>query len=130
VAGLTWERVLRSPANGALLNERQIGDSVKAGDVIARVDGYAVKAAVSGVLRGLAYPGSPVIAGQKVGDIDARGDPAVCHTLSDKTRAISGAALEMILSFSVRGECGGTGLSNGTPYLTRRSPCRATAIST
>ena len=53
----------------------------------------------SGVLRGLVYPGSQVVVNQKLGDIDPRGDPAYCHTLSDKTRTISGAALEIILSF-------------------------------
>jgi xanthine dehydrogenase accessory factor len=99
VEGFTHERVLRAPADGTLRAERRIGDMVKAGDVIATVAGQAVTAAIGGVLRGLVYPESPVVVGQKVGDIDPRGDPVYCRMLSDKTRTISGAALEIILSF-------------------------------
>jgi len=99
IAGFTHERVLRSPADGTLQPQRRIGDIVKAGDTIATVAGQAITAAIPGVLRGLVYPGSQVVVNQKLGDIDPRGDPAYCHTLSDKTRTISGAALELILSF-------------------------------
>ena len=75
IAGLTHQRVLRSPADGTLQPHRRIGDIIHAGDLIATVSG------------------------QPIPDIDPRGDPAYCHTLSDKTRTISGAALEIILSF-------------------------------
>ena len=99
IAGFAGERVLRSPAHGTLHAERQLGDLVKAGDVIGTVAGQAITAAIPGVVRGLAFPGSPVVVRQKVGDIDPRGDPSFCRTLSDKTRTISGAALEIMLSF-------------------------------
>jgi xanthine dehydrogenase accessory factor len=99
IAGYTRERVLRSPANGTLHAQRQLGDMVKAGEVIATVASQPLTATISGVLRGLVYPNSPVVVNQKVGDIDPRGEPAYCHTLSDKTRTISGAALEIIVSF-------------------------------
>ncbi|UCG31739.1 MAG: EF2563 family selenium-dependent molybdenum hydroxylase system protein [Phycisphaerales bacterium] len=98
-AGITRERVLRSPADGTLQVKRELGDVVSAGDVIGTVAGRAISAAIGGVVRGLAFPGSPVIVDQKIGDVDPRGDPSFCHTLSDKTRTISGAALEIILSF-------------------------------
>ena len=99
IAGFAHQRLLRSPADGTLHPQRRLGDVVKAGDVIGAVAGEAIIAAIPGVLRGLAFPGSPVVVNQKVGDIDPRGDLAYCHTLSDKTRTISGAALEIILSF-------------------------------
>ena len=99
IDGVTYERLLRSPADGALRTESRIGDLVVAGDVIATVVGKPITAAIPGVLRGLVYPGSPVVANQKVGDIDPRGDPAYCRMLSDKARTISGSALEIILSF-------------------------------
>jgi xanthine dehydrogenase accessory factor len=99
VAGFTHQRVLRSPADGVLQGRRKIGDMVEAGDVIATVSGQAMVAAIPGLLRGLVFPGSEVVANQKVGDIDPRGDPIYCHTLSDKTRTISGAALEIIQSY-------------------------------
>ena len=56
-------------------------------------------AAIPGVLRGLLLHGSTVTTNQKLGDIDPRGVRSYCYTLSDKTRTISGAALEIILSF-------------------------------
>ncbi len=99
IAGLTHQRVLRSPADGTLQPHRRIGDIIHAGDLIATVSGQPIPATIPGVLRGLVYPGSQVVVNQKLGDIDPRGDPAYCHTLSDKTRTISGAALEIILSF-------------------------------
>jgi xanthine dehydrogenase accessory factor len=99
IAGFTHQRVLRSPADGTLHAQRIIGDLVKPGEVLATVGDQPITAAIPGVLRGVVYPESPVVLNQKVGDIDPRGDPAFCHTLSDKTRTISGAALEIILSF-------------------------------
>jgi xanthine dehydrogenase accessory factor len=102
IAGVARERVLRSPADGTLQVERELGDVVRAGDVIATVAGRAVHTTIAGVVRGLSFPGSPVVVNQKIGDVDPRGDPSFCHTLSDKTRTISGAALEIILSFRGR----------------------------
>ncbi len=99
IGGFAHERVLRSPADGTLDAARRLGDVVGVGEVIGTVAGRPIAAAIPGVVRGLAYPGSPVVAGQKVGDIDPRGEPAYCRTLSDKTRTISGAALEIVLSF-------------------------------
>ncbi|HVP12577.1 MAG TPA: selenium-dependent molybdenum cofactor biosynthesis protein YqeB [Phycisphaerae bacterium] len=98
IEGFTYQRLLRSPTDGTLVARHRIGDVVQAGDVIATVADQPITAAIPGVLRGLVYPGSPVVADQKVGDIDPRGDPAYCRMLSDKTRTISGAALEIILS--------------------------------
>lgn len=99
IVNFTHQRVLRSPADGPLHGERRIGDMVQAGDLIATVTGVPITAPIPGVLRGLAFPASPVVLNQKVCDIDPRGDPAYCHSLSDKTRTLSGAALEIILSF-------------------------------
>lgn len=99
IGGYSAERVLRSPASGAVAAEAEIGDLVQAGDRLATVDGAPVLAGVSGVLRGLIRPGSRVVQGQKLGDVDPRGDRAACFTLSDKARTISGAVLETILSW-------------------------------
>ena len=88
-----------APTSGTLLARRDIGDPVKAGDLIGTVGSRKISAPISGVVRGLVLPGSEVTTGQKLGDIDPRGDPTFCYTLSDKTRTISGAALEIIISF-------------------------------
>jgi xanthine dehydrogenase accessory factor len=99
IGGFTHQRLLRSPADGTLDAHYRIGDLVQAGDAVAHVAGQPLTAAISGVLRGLVRSGSQVVVRQKLGDIDPRGDPAYCRMLSDKTRTISGAALEVILSF-------------------------------
>jgi xanthine dehydrogenase accessory factor len=89
-AGFTVERVLRAPCEGTFTGERRIGDAVEAGEVVAFVAGELVMAKISGVLRGLLADGLPVKAGMKVGDVDPRGVPEHCFTISDKARAIGG----------------------------------------
>lgn len=97
VRGFTVERVLRSPADGPWIPEKDIGAMVGAGDEIGSVLGLTVKAAVGGVLRGLIRPGIWVRKGLKIGDIDPRGNPEYCRTISEKALAVAGGVLEGIL---------------------------------
>jgi xanthine dehydrogenase accessory factor len=95
--GFTVERVLRAPCEGIFTGKRRIGDPVKAGEAVASVAGEPVVANISGVLRGLLADGLSVKAGAKVGDVDPRGVPEHCFTISDKARAIGGGVLEAVL---------------------------------
>ncbi|EGO61787.1 hypothetical protein [Acetonema longum] len=95
------ERLLRSPAAGRFQGTRHIGDVVSAGETVAYVDGRAVTAQITGVLRGLLQDGLTVTAGMKVGDIDPRCKREHCYTISDKARAIGGGVLEALLSLGV-----------------------------
>lgn len=97
IAGFTTERVLRSPAAGTFVSPLQIGQRVRAGDVVGCVGEAPVTAAIDGVLRGLIGSDTQVRAGTKVGDIDPRGKAEHCDSISDKARAIAGAVLEGIL---------------------------------
>lgn len=99
IGGYTTERLLRSPQAGVFTSIAKIGDAVRAGEAVARVDGAEVTSAIDGVLRGLLRDGIEVSAGFKVGDVDPRAEPAHCHTISDKSRAIGGGALEAIMMF-------------------------------
>jgi len=96
VGGESKRRLLRAPAKGKIVPLHQIGDLVKAGEIIAEVEGIPLKAEISGVLRGLIYPQSWVTKGMKVGDIDPRGIREYCFTVSDKARSIGGAVLEAV----------------------------------
>jgi xanthine dehydrogenase accessory factor len=96
VGGESKRRLLRAPAEGKIVPLCKIGDLVKAGEVIAKVEGVPLKAEISGVLRGLIYPESWVTKGMKVGDIDPRGIREYCFTVSDKARSLGGAVLEAI----------------------------------
>ncbi len=92
------ERALYAPANGRVAGSKAIADHVKEGEVIAEIDGQAVKAPFTGVLRGLIHPEVEVKQGMKIGDLDPRDDPQVCNHVSDKALAIGGGVLEAILS--------------------------------
>lgn len=95
--GFTTERVLRSPANGFLESELQIGELVSAGQVLGYVAGQPVIAQINGVLRGWIHPKVELKRGMKIGDIDPRMKQVYCQTISDKGRGLAGAVLEAIL---------------------------------
>jgi len=95
---LRSERVLYAPATGILTATIEIGDVVSTGQLIASVEGYEIRAAFPGVLRGLVHPGVRVEAGMKIGDVDPRGERSHCFTASDKALAIGGGVLEAILA--------------------------------
>jgi xanthine dehydrogenase accessory factor len=97
IAGYGIERVLRATADGIFHNVRSIGDRVAPGDVIAEVEGKPVKTVIAGVVRGLLREGIQVTEGLKSGDVDPRAKREACFTISDKARALGGAALEAIL---------------------------------
>ena len=92
------QRVLRAPADGEFVAHTEIGQHIESGEVIAEVAGEKVIAPFPGVLRGLLHPGLMVPRGLKIGDIDPRDDPRLCHLVSDKSLSVGGGVLEAILS--------------------------------
>jgi xanthine dehydrogenase accessory factor len=102
IGGYTHERVLVAPVGGRFESRREIGDLVTAGDVIGAVAGQEIRAGTSGVIRGLIFAGLEVTAGQKLGDVDPRGEPSFCAAISDKARAISGGVLEIVVAHARR----------------------------
>ena len=99
IAGESKKRLLRAPAEGIFIPEHKIGDLVQTGDTIAMVSDIPLKAQLSGVIRGLIYPNTPVTEGMKVGDIDSRGIKDYCFTVSDKALSVGGGVLEAICSY-------------------------------
>ena len=103
IAGYGKERVIHAPAAGIMKNHSRIGEIVEKGQIIASIDEVPVKAALTGVLRGLLRDGYPVTEGFKIADIDPReSEQKNCFTISDKARCIAGSVLEGILSRSER----------------------------
>ena len=99
IAGFGKERVIHAPAEGKRINCSRIGDLVEKDQIIAYVGEVPVRAALSGVLRGLLREGYPVTEGFKIADIDPReSQQKNCFTISDKARCIAGSVLEGILS--------------------------------
>lgn len=109
IAGYSSERLLRSPGRGIFSALNEIGDFVENGRTVATVEGVPVKAAISGVLRGILKSGLFVGEGMKVGDIDPRGLRENCYTISDKSRAVAGGALEAAM-FLLGLKCRGKGV--------------------
>jgi len=101
IGGFGLERLLRAPHGGIVRHETFIGATVKKGDVVLRVDGSPVTAAIDGIVRGLIRE-VHVTSGTKLGDIDPRGDISYCHTISEKARAIAGGVLEAVTGWGSR----------------------------
>jgi xanthine dehydrogenase accessory factor len=122
LAGQDAQRAVRAPVAGIFYAQRRIGDHVKAGDVIGRVItvdvsltdsaagrlaaidrdasqplGIVVKTKLDGVLRGVLHDGLKVAANLKIADVDPRGEAENCFTVSDKSWAVGGGALEAVL---------------------------------
>ncbi len=90
---------MRAPEAGIFTTLKKIGDLVTAEDVIGKVGSSDVRTQITGVLRGLIRNDIEVAKGTKLGDIDPRGKPAYCDTVSEKARILGGAALQIILSY-------------------------------
>lgn len=99
IGGYSRERVFRAPKEGQFKTSKDIGEYVKAGDIVAIVDDYPVKVEIDGIIRGILADGTIVYKGMKAGDVDPRGKKEYCYTISDKGRTIAGGVLEAILSF-------------------------------
>jgi len=97
IGGRDAQRVLRAPADGSVVNLREIGSIVREGEPVARVGDLAVRAPFHGCLRGLIHDGLFVPKGLKIADVDPRGERKYASTVSDKARAVGRAVLEAAL---------------------------------
>ena len=116
IGGYAGERVMRAPADGVFEPCVEIGATVRAGDVCARVAGEPMRATIDGVVRGLLQAGVRVTAGMKSGDVDPRCHPEYIETSSDKALAVGGGVLEAILALS-GGAADDRGEKNDAPAL-------------
>ncbi len=102
IAGFGRERVVHAPAAGCIEPERDIGDTVAKGDILAYISSenglVPVISPLCGVLRGMIHPGYKVADGMKIADVDPRkSERKNCFTISDKSRAIGNSALHALL---------------------------------
>jgi xanthine dehydrogenase accessory factor len=97
IDGLTSERVVHSLGDGLFVTEREIGEQVAAGEVVASVGGQAVKAPIGGVVRALLRSGVQVKEGTKLVEIDQIATKEICYSIRARVRAIAGGVLEAIL---------------------------------
>lgn len=98
IGGQSHKRVVYPPCAGIFRAALAIGDLVNEGDMLGSVDDTPVLARTSGVVRGLLHDGLPVTPAIKVADVDPRGVVAHCFSVSDKSLAIGGGALEAVVA--------------------------------
>lgn len=101
IGGYTNERILRAPCDGLFIPSSEIGSIVKKGDVCGYVSELPVISQIDGVVRGLLQVGVYTTTGMKVGDVDPRGVPEYCMSVSDKARSIGGGVLEAIMHLNL-----------------------------
>jgi xanthine dehydrogenase accessory factor len=98
VGGEAVWRVVRAPVAGTFIGLKRIGDRVHAGEIVGQVNGHPVMVELTGVMRGLLASGLKVQAGMKLGDVDPRGDLALCYHVSDKAWKVADGASYAILT--------------------------------
>jgi xanthine dehydrogenase accessory factor len=97
IQGLTTERALHAAEDGLFQSDRDIGEMIGAGEVVASVAGEPVKAEIGGIIRALLRSGVEVTKGTKLGEIDPTGNIEDCYTIRPRMRAIAGGVLEAIM---------------------------------
>lgn len=102
VAGHGADRVLRAPTTGTFIGTRDIGDDIRAGDILGYVADQPLLGPFDGCLRGLIQTGLVVRQGMKIGDVDPRATREHCFTISDKALAVGGGVLEASLFLLAR----------------------------
>jgi len=107
VGGQTSRRVVYSPAAGHLAARRAIGDLVAEGEVLGTVAGLEVRSGLEGRVRGLVHPRAELSPGEKVGDVDPRGQEADPARITDKALAVAGGVLEALLNAGITPATGG-----------------------
>jgi xanthine dehydrogenase accessory factor len=104
LGGIGGERFAIASASGAWHTECRLGQPVRAGEEIGRVGEQAVRAPISGFLRGLARDGVAVSAGRRLAEVDPRAEPDV-FGLGERPRAIANGVVEALgLSFDAAGQ--------------------------
>ena len=98
-------RVIKAPCDGVFHPLVEIGAAVEKGNPVAEIrnqllcgESAPITATIDGIVRGVLYAGLNVKSGLKVMDIDPRGNPAHCFSVSDKALSIAGGVLEAILT--------------------------------
>ncbi len=74
---------------GRFATSRRIGDRVAEGEVVGALATVAVRAPISGVLRGLSARGARIAPGDLIVEVDPRGDPVLCFGLDGRALALA-----------------------------------------
>jgi xanthine dehydrogenase accessory factor len=82
---------------GVFTTEREVGESVKKGDLLGKLGEEEIIAPLSGVIRGVLRSEMRVLPKTRLIEIDSFNSPESCREMRDAMRAISGGVLEAIM---------------------------------
>jgi len=77
-----------------------IGESIRAGAVVAQIDDTPLLAPLDGLIRGLTRDGVTVTIGLKVIEIDPRGQDAVVTGLGERPARIADGVLRTVMCYA------------------------------
>jgi xanthine dehydrogenase accessory factor len=89
LGGAGRERYVYAPCAGRLETRRRIGERVATGEIVAAIGDHPLAAPLAGTLRGLSARGARIAQGQKVVEVDPRGDPALCFGIGARPQRIA-----------------------------------------
>lgn len=96
VLGHGRERYGYAPRAGVWRTTLEIGDGVRAGQALGRIDDAELRAVIDGVVRGITRDGVRVSAGAKVADVDPRGERAEVSGIAERPRRIAEGVLAAV----------------------------------
>jgi xanthine dehydrogenase accessory factor len=96
IGGVARDRFVYAPVAGRFDTTMQIGDRVEEGAIIATIEGVALHAPITGVIRGLTRGGVEVAGRTKVIEVDPRGDPAAVFGVGERPRRIAEGILRAL----------------------------------
>jgi len=99
VGGLSKERVVWAPEDGVFTSSSQIGEPVKAGQEVARVNNISIRAPLDGYLRSLLRDGVTVTKGTKLVEIDQVNEVKSFYVIREKMWQVGGSVLEAIRQY-------------------------------
>lgn len=97
VLGQARSRFRYAPVAGILRTEAEIGQRVRAGEVVARIGDTAVEAPFDGIVRGLTHDGVPVETGNKIAEIDPRPGEVKLSGIDERPRRIAEAVTSIVV---------------------------------
>ncbi len=101
VMGQARSRFRYAPVAGILRAEADIGQRVRAGDVVAWVGDAAVVAPFDGILRGVTHDGVPVEAGNKIAEIDPRQGAVKLSGIDERPSRIAEAVAAIVAEAAI-----------------------------
>jgi len=90
IEGVGRERNVYAPSDGIWHTRRNVGDAIKAGQLVGWIGERPIFAPLDGLLRGVTHDGVPCAQGSKIVEVDPRPtDKAVIRGLGERPRRIA-----------------------------------------